>query len=198
MVLVPRAVPKDLLHRAPKILLISIRSYTTMRQNDDISAVIARAFHPKRRLQTLFVIHQYISYIFGGVAFLFPWMFGVFFTDGAVHNGVHNAELSGGGAAVAHLMIRIFGAMWLGQGYIAQFAAKIDDGKVKLAFIKAYFFTFSAIFLALVWEHLHDEGTMRGGFFGILKLMVFCGLSGGYGWFAFFQPPSVYDLGSTL
>jgi len=169
-----------------------------MRQNDDISAVIARAFHPKRRLQTLFVIHQYISYIFGGVAFLFPWMFGVFLTEGTVHNGVHNAELSGGGAAVAHLMIRIFGAMWLGQGYIAQFAAKIDDGKVKLAFIKAYFFTFAAIFLALIWEHLHDEGTMRGGFFGILKLMVFCGLSGGYGWFAFFQPPSVYDLGSTL
>ena len=136
------------------------------------------------------------SYIFGGIAFLFPWMFGVFFTDGAVHNGVHHSDHSQ--AAVAHLMIRLFGAMWLGQGYVAQAAKSIDDGRIKKAFIKGYFMTFSAITVALIWEHLHNAGTMTGGFFGFLKLSTFIGLSCGYGWFAFFQPPSVYDLGSTL
>ena len=123
-------------------------------------------------------------------------MFGVFFTDGAVHNGVHHSDHSQ--AAVAHLMIRLFGAMWLGQGYVAQAAKSIDDGRIKKAFIKGYFMTFSAITVALIWEHLHNAGTMTGGFFGFLKLSTFIGLSCGYGWFAFFQPPSVYDLGSTL
>ena len=165
-------------------------------QEQDIGRIIANALHPKRRLKTLFLVHTYISYIFGGVAFLFPWMFGVFFTDGAVHNGVHHNSTNE--AAVAHLMIRLFGAMWLGQGYIGQYAKTIDDGKIKLAFIKGYFMTFTAITIALIWEHLHNEGTMRGGFFGTLKLLTFIGLSVGYGWFTFFQPPSVYDLGSTL
>ena len=45
---------------------------------------------------------------------------------------------------------------------------------------------------------LVDAAPMRAGFFGILKLLTFLGLSVGYGWFAYFQPPSVYDLGSTL
>ena len=68
-------------------------------------------------MKTLFLVHTYISYIFGGIAFLFPWMFGVFSQDGAVNNGVHHSDHSQ--AAVAHLMIRLFGAMWLGQGYVA-------------------------------------------------------------------------------
>ena len=55
-------------------------------------------------------------------------MFGVFFTDGAVHNGVHHSDHAQ--AAVAHLMIRLFGAMWLGQGYVAQAAKSIDDGRI--------------------------------------------------------------------
>jgi hypothetical protein len=167
-------------------------------QEQDMGRIIANALHPKRRLKTLFLVHTYISYIFGGIAFLFPWMFGVFFTDGAVHNGVHHGGYPQSHAAVAHLMIRLFGAMWLGQGYIAQYAKSIDDGKIKLAFIKGYFMTFSAITLALIWEHMHNAGTMTGNFFGFLKLATFIGLSCGYGWFAFFQPPSVYDLGSTL
>ena len=165
-------------------------------QEQDMGRIIANALHPKRRLKTLFLVHTYISYIFGGIAFLFPWMFGVFFTDGAVNNGVHHSDHSQ--AAVAHLMIRLFGAMWLGQGYVAQAAKSIDDGRIKKAFIKGYFMTFSAITVALIWEHLHNAGTMTGGFFGFLKLSTFIGLSCGYGWFAFFQPPSVYDLGSTL
>ncbi len=165
------------------------------RDEPDLATMLLKALHPKNRLKTLFTVHTYISYLFGGIGFFFPWMFGVFFTDGAIHNGVHNDN---GDNGVAHIMIRIFGAMWLGQGYIAQYAAHIDDGRVKLAFIKGYFGTFTAIWLALFKEHLHDEGTMRAGFFGILKLLTFLGLSVGYGWFAYFQPPSVYDLGSTL
>ena len=43
-------------------------------------------------------------------------------------------------------------------------------------------------------EHISNEGIVDGKFFGVLKIAVMTGLTLGYGWFTFFQPPTVFAL----
>lgn len=76
-------------------------------------------------------------------------------------------------------------------------ARQINDGEIKRAFILAYFVCFLFSTLALMNEHLGNAGIVDGKFFGVTKIMVMMGLTGGYGWFVFFQPPLVYSLSGS-
>lgn len=73
-------------------------------------------------------------------------------------------------------------------------ARKINDGEIKRAFILAYFICFMGSTLATIMEHLSNEGIVDGKFFGVMKIAVMMGLTAGYGWFTFFQPPTVFAL----
>lgn len=73
-------------------------------------------------------------------------------------------------------------------------ARKINDGEMKRAFILAYFICFAFSTVALMMEHLGNEGIVDGKFFGVMKIFAMMGLTAGYGWFTFFQPPMVYSL----
>lgn len=75
-------------------------------------------------------------------------------------------------------------------------ARKINDGEIKRAFILAYFVCFLFSTLALIMEHISNEGVVDGKFFGVTKIIVMMGLTLGYGWFTFFQPPTVFALAS--
>jgi len=41
---------------------------------------------------------------------------------------------------------------------------------------------------------MSNQGIVDGKFFGVMKIVVMMGLTCGYGWFTFFQPPVVYSL----
>ena len=69
-----------------------------------------------------------------------------------------------------------------------------NDPEIKRAFIRAYFVCFLSSSLALVYEHFSNEGIVDGKFFGMMKIVVMVGLTVGYGWFVFMQPPLVYSL----
>ena len=86
----------------------------------------------------------------------------------------------------------MYGALVVSQGWITWHARKIADGAVKKTIIQAYFWCFCATSFSLVLDHLYNDGTMSGGFFGTTKLIFFIGLSLGYGWFLFMQPPNVW------
>ena len=70
-------------------------------------------------------------------------------------------------------------------------ARKINDGEVKRAFVLAYFVCFGLSTVALIMEHMGNLGIVDGKFFGVMKILVMSALTGGYGWFTFFQPPLV-------
>ena len=70
---------------------------------------------------------------------------------------------------------------------------------VKKTVIQSYFGCFLASVVALTVAHAYNDGTMSGGFFGFIKFASFLGLTAGYGWFALFQPPEVFNvLGNSL
>mmetsp|Transcript_30981 Transcript_30981/g.99401 ORF Transcript_30981/g.99401 Transcript_30981/m.99401 type:complete len:168 (-) Transcript_30981:1517-2020(-) len=161
----------------------------------DLSAFLPEALSQKRRLRSLFLFQVYVSAFAGLIAFVFPKAFGVFFTDGSVSDGVHSgAGASNSQGSVAHFMIRLYGALLGTQAWLVWVVAKVDDGYVKRAFIQGYFGCFAASLAAVVAAHAQDDGTMAGHFFGALKIVILSILTAGYGWFAFFPPPAVYEL----
>jgi len=92
----------------------------------------------------------------------------------------------------AAVITRLYCALVFAQGWIIM---NLTDSTrhVKKVVIQSYFGCFLASFVALMFAHLYNDGTMSGGFFGVFKLIVFFGLTAGYGWFALFQPPEVFD-----
>lgn len=70
-------------------------------------------------------------------------------------------------------------------------ARTINDPEIKRAFILAYFICFGFSTVALILEHLNNQGIVDGKFFGVMKILVMLSLTIGYGWFTFFQPPLV-------
>jgi hypothetical protein len=164
-------------------------------QNNDIFMRLQDLMRPKKRLQTLFMFHALGSFFVGGIGFVFPWMWGLFFTDGGVSDGVHEHQ---GAASVAHVMIRLYCALVVAQGWII---LHLTDATavVKKTVIQSYFGCFGASLCALILAHMSNDGSLSGGFFGIVKFLAFLSLTVGYGWFALFQPPEVFNvLGNSL
>ena len=119
----------------------------------------------------------------------------LFFTDGGVSDGVHEHQ---GAASVANVMIRLYCALVVAQGWII---LHLTDATalVKKTVIQSYFGCFAASLFALIIAHWSNDGSLSGGFFGIVKFLAFLALTCGYGWFALFQPPEVFNvLGNSL
>mmetsp|Transcript_42463 Transcript_42463/g.76511 ORF Transcript_42463/g.76511 Transcript_42463/m.76511 type:complete len:167 (+) Transcript_42463:160-660(+) len=140
-------------------------------------------FLPRQRLNTLLLVHSISSFIIGGVGYLYPHAAMLFF--------IMESDREIG---VGRILTRLFCSLIFAQGIMIWRARKINDGEVKRAFISAYFLCFLFSTLAIIMEHLSNQGIVDGKFFGCMKIIVMMGLTAGYGWFTFFQPPLVFSL----
>lgn len=141
---------------------------------------------PKQRLNTLFALHAFFSLLIGVVGYLRPSLatYLFFSTESDREFGV------------ARAVLRLYCSLVAAQGVMIWKARAINDGEIKRAFVQAYFVCFLLSTLALISEHMGNEGVVSGKFFGIVKIIVMVALTGGYGWFTFFQPPAVFALQS--
>ena len=98
------------------------------------------------------------------------------------------------GENVATVVIRMIGAIFISQALITRAIQKVKDGQFQRRVIVAYAIGMALNLISVVWGHLLGDGTMAGSFFGVLKIIVLCVLTAAYNWFAFFQPPKVFDL----
>lgn len=156
-------------------------------QNRTSSNSLAMYLSPKKRLDSLFVVHASFSILFGAIGFLFPSSAGLLFLT------ENDRE-----AAVARAILRPYCSLILAQGVMIWRARNINDGAIKRAFVQAYFLCFALSTISLINEHVQNSGVLSGKFFGTLKIMAMIGLTSGYGWFTFFQPPAVFSgLAST-
>jgi hypothetical protein len=140
-------------------------------------------FLPRQRLNTLLAIHSISSFIIGALGYLNPRLGVLFFS-------VESYREMG----VARVLSRLYCSLIFAQGIMIWSARKINDGEIKRAFIKAYFICFLFSTISLIMEHISNEGIVDGKFFGVMKIVVMTGLTLGYGWFTFFQPPAVFAL----
>eukprot|EP00536_Pseudo-nitzschia_multiseries_P012278 jgi/Psemu1/308970/fgenesh1_kg.461_\ len=143
---------------------------------------LAYYLSPRRRLDTLFMVHSSISMLVGLIGFFFPSSMGLIFLTES------DREYS-----VARAILRPTCALILAQGLIIHRSRKINDGQIKRAFVQAYFICFFMSTLALIYEHVSNSGVVSGKFIGVMKIMFMIFLTVGYGWFTFFQPPSVFQ-----
>ncbi|KAL7554505.1 hypothetical protein ACHAWF_017962 [Thalassiosira exigua] len=137
-------------------------------------------FLPRQRLDTLLLVHSISSFIIGGIGYLNPSTGILFFsmeTDREI--------------GVGRIFTRLLCSLIFAQGIMIWRARKIHDGEVKRAFILAYFVCFLFSTIAVILEHLSNQGIVEGKFFGIMKIIMFMALTAGYGWFTFFQAPVV-------
>lgn len=139
-------------------------------------------FSPRQRLDTLFMVHSLASAIVGIFGYFFPRTFGMVFL------WENNREFY-----VLRALIKPTCALILAQGIIVHRARKINDGQIKRAFVQAYFICFLMCTIALIGEHISNTGVLSGKFMGTMKIIFMIFLTVGYGWFTFFQPPSVFQ-----
>lgn len=174
------------------------QAYPNQRSNSNRSMVNSRGgglpdiLSPRRRLDTLFMVHSLVSIVVGVIGFVFPSTLKLVFTvEQGVHNRLqvfHDREYM-----VARAIYRPLCALILAQGLIIHRSRKINDGEIKRAFIQAYFVCFLLSTIGLIYEHASNSGVVSGKFLGIMKIFFMIGLTAGYGWFTFFQPPSVFQ-----
>ena len=140
-------------------------------------------FLPRQRLNTLLAVHSISSFVIGTIGYLNPGTAMLFFSMESQRE-----------MGVARVLTRLYCSLVFAQGIMIWKARKINDGEIKRAFILAYFICFMGSTLATIMEHLSNEGIVDGKFFGVMKIAVMMGLTAGYGWFTFFQPPTVFAL----
>ena len=148
----------------------------------------------RRAVDRLFLAHAAFALAFGLVAFLAPHLFEWFM----LHRAGEELRLFSGGATrtddqkVTHLVIRLFGALVLGQAHIVFSARGIAEPLVRRALVQAYAGVFALMTAALLRATL----TEGGGFsplFSAINIISFAALTIAYGWFAFYQPISVFE-----
>lgn len=147
------------------------------------SPPISYYFLPRQRLNTLLLIHSIASFIIGTIGYLNPSSSALFFSMESKRE-----------MGVGRILTRLFCSLIFAQGLMIWRARTINDPEIKRAFILAYFICFLFSTVALILEHLNNQGIVDGKFFGVMKILVMLSLTLGYGWFTFFQPPLVYSL----
>lgn len=172
------------LHNTISIPLISQHgtrmSYSYQRSSSQSG--LAFYLSPRQRLDSLFTIHAAFSIFIGALGYIWPGSAGVFFLTES------DREFS-----VARAILRPYCSLVLAQGVMIWRARKINDGEIKRAFVQAYFVCFLLSTVSLIIEHIQNSGVLSGKLFGTAKIFSMIFLTAGYGWFTFFQPPTVFS-----
>lgn len=142
----------------------------------------------KKRLDNLLVAHGTVAAVSGLLAVVFPHLFAVFF--GEEWDGHFRYNPSDDHVKIAHVVIRLYGVLIFGQALLVYAARGVDDGIFRRRLVKAYFTIFSMTTLVLLRSHFTDD---HWHLYNWLNILLFLALSGFYGWFAFFQPPPVFE-----
>lgn len=146
--------------------------------------VLATYLSPRKRLDTLFMVHSLISICIGTLGYVIPSTLEFVFTVETPRE-----------QSIGRAMYRPLCSLLIAQGLIIHKARKINDGQIKRAFVQAYFVCFFLATIGLILEHTYynKAGVVDGRFFGTIKIILMIGLTIGYAWFCFFQPPSVFQ-----
>ena len=132
-----------------------IMSYNSRNNNiKGASPPISYYFLPRQRLNTLLLIHSFASFIIGGSGYLNPSFAQLFFS-------LESSREKG----VGRILTRLFCSLIFAQGIMIWSARQINDPEIKRAFIKSYFICFLMSSLALIYEHLSNQGIVEGSFF---------------------------------
>jgi hypothetical protein len=139
-------------------------------------------FSPRKRLDTLFLIHSTFSIFVGVIGYIYPSSMGLIFLTETKREYF-----------LGRAMYRPTCALILAQGLIIWKSRTINDGQIKRAFVQAYFICFFLSTCSLINEHYTNSGVVSGKFAGTLQIIFMILLTAGYAWFTFFQPPSVFQ-----
>lgn len=140
----------------------------------------------KTRLNTLFAVHAVTAWLSGALAVGLPHVFEAFMVAHGDSEGWH----PGGSEKIVHLVIRLYGCLILGQGFIVWSARSLGDGAMRKALVQAYALIFALMFVSLL------RAQLTGGMLVVnwLNVALFGALCAFYSWFVFVQPPAVYEL----
>ena len=149
----------------------------------------------KRAVDTIFLAHSLFALVFGAVAFLVPHVWEWFM----LHHAGEELRVFRSGAntlnddqKVTHLVIRLYGALALGQAHIVYAARAITEPLVRRALVQAYAGVFGLMTVALLRATL-TEGGHFSPLFSAANILAFGVLTALYGYFALLQPIAVFE-----
>ena len=149
----------------------------------------------KQTVDAIFLAHAAFALGFGALAFLSPHVWEWFMLH---HAGEQLRFLRSGRETrsdeqkVTHLVIRLYGALCLGQAWIVYSARSISEPSVRRALVQAY----AAVFALTTASYVRAALTEGGGFsaaFSAAVIIAFTVLTALYGYFAVLQPISVFE-----
>ena len=149
----------------------------------------------KRTVDTIFLAHAAFAFLFGLVAFLLPHVWEFFM----VHHAGEQLRFMRSGKEtrtddqkVTHLVIRLYGALCLGNAWIVFSARKISEPSVRRALVQAYSAVFALMTLALLRASMTEGGSFSF-YFSAANIVAFGALAACYGFFAWLQPMRVFE-----
>ena len=150
----------------------------------------------ERRLgvDALFTLHAGLCAFCGLFAVLSPHLFGCFLVPHGestcwtrVRDNANASDME------PHLILRLYGCAQLGLAWISWSARALKDADMRRSIIRAYAAMFGVALLSLLRAQLASGSILTA--WGWFNILVFGGLSGGYGYFALYEPVSSFKGG---
>eukprot|EP00929_Paragymnodinium_shiwhaense_P093682 TRINITY_DN53905_c0_g1_i1.p2 TRINITY_DN53905_c0_g1~~TRINITY_DN53905_c0_g1_i1.p2 ORF type:complete len:161 (-),score=25.88 TRINITY_DN53905_c0_g1_i1:262-744(-) len=148
----------------------------------------AAALSQKNRLDVLLLVHTAFATSAGVGALLVPHLFAVFLGE-EMHGRIFRWNPDDGQTKLTHIVIRIYGALIVGQAVIVWNVRKCNDATIRRAIVQAYCIVFTLTATVLLRAHLTDDGFHP---LNLLNIFIFALLAAFYGWFCM-QPPPVFE-----
>lgn len=148
----------------------------------------------RSRINFLFLVYARVTAVFGLVAVVFPnvaeWVL--------VHHGdrLRLRDNASPEAAVTHTVLRLFGALILGNAWLVHHVCGTDDSRVRRAAVQAFAVTWAVSALALLRAQLtHPAWSITNW----LAILTYAGLAGVCSHHALSAKTPAFDgLGSRL
>jgi hypothetical protein len=140
-------------------------------------------------VESLFTAHASVSAFLGLVAFVFPHLFEFFLLPHGEKLALRNNAVPGD--RVEHLLVRMYGALVLGQAYVAWSARTNTDATFRRSLVHAFAGVFTLTFLALLRAQLAPDGPLSS--WNYLNILTFASLAVAYGYYSLVEPIRVFE-----
>ena len=147
----------------------------------------------ERRLgvDALFLLHAALCAFCGFFAFATPHLFGCFLVPhGELSCWTRVRDNANAADMEPHLILRLYGAAQLAFAYISWSARSLRDAETRRSIIRAYCGMFALALAALLRAQLAGGSILTA--WGWANILVFAGLTAGYGYFAAYEPVSSF------
>ncbi|KNC82479.1 hypothetical protein SARC_05231 [Sphaeroforma arctica JP610] len=146
----------------------------------------------KRTLDNLFLLHASISCIIGATLFIFPHFAELFLIHQDNETVIGLTDHTAGDAQkITHLVLRLYGALVLGQGHLVLMARDVADAPMRKVIVRVYAITFGLTAVALLRAQTTEGGSLNG--YNWINIVVFAWLSAFYAWFVLVQPIAIFE-----